>query len=95
MFSRFRSALQARRVAMIEAEVLVFRFGARGVAMARSFAEDSAATETRRCHYRQVARLAARRHRELAGLDAATRYIEVARWKRRRATGDGGIRVVS
>jgi hypothetical protein len=95
MFRQVRSALQARRAAMVEAEVLVFRFGARGVAIARSFAEDSAATETRRRHYREVARLAARRHRELADLDAATRYIEVARWQQRRATGESGMRVVS
>jgi hypothetical protein len=95
MFRRFRSALRARRAAMLEAEVLVFRFGARGVAMARTFAQDTAATEARRRHYRWVARIAERRYLDVASLDTATRYAEVERWQRRHGTCGRGVQVVS
>ncbi len=62
MISRMMSALKARRSAMLEAEALVYRFGSRGVEMARAFAGDASISEARRKHFRRVARIAERRH---------------------------------
>ncbi len=72
MLDRIRAALQARRKAMLEAEALVYEFDARGVEMARTYSIDEMASEERRHHYRRVARIAERRHRDLQGLDLAT-----------------------
>jgi hypothetical protein len=84
MISRIVSALEARRAAMLEAEALVYRFGSRGVEMARTFACDTWVSEERREHFRHVARIAERRHLGIKGLDIATQYYEMARWQRRR-----------
>jgi hypothetical protein len=84
MFSRVRAALLRRQAAIVEAEALVWRWGARGVEMARAYSDCPLSTEERRAHYRRVTRLAARRHRFLDGLDIATRYEVLAGWKRRR-----------
>jgi hypothetical protein len=81
MLARIMSALARRRAAAQEAETLVWVFGSRGVAMARSRAEDATASEAQRAHCRRVARIAARRHRALASLDTASRYAERARWQ--------------
>lgn len=90
MFNRIWSALQARRAAMLEAEALVYRFGLRGVEMARNFSDDQSASEERREHYRRVADIAERRHLDIKGLDIATQYHEMARWQRRRGNLIGG-----
>jgi hypothetical protein len=90
MFTRFWSALRARRAAMLEAEALVYRFGPRGVEMAQTFSRDQSVSEDRREHYRRVARIAERRERDIAGLDIATQYCEMARWQRRRGNLIGG-----
>ena len=90
MLDRIRAALQARRKAMLEAEALVYEFDARGVEMALTFSTDETASEERRHHYRRVARIAERRHRDLQGLDLATWYTERARWQRRRGNLIGG-----
>ena len=90
MFSRIWSALRARRVAMLEAEALVYRFGARGVEMAQIFSQEPSVTEARRDHYRRVARIAERRHIRINRLDIATQYQEMARWQRRRGNLIGG-----
>ena len=90
MFSRFWSALQARRAAMLEAEALVYRFGSRGVEMAQTHSTDQTVTEERREHYRRVARVAERRHFGIKGLDIATQYYEMSRWQRRRGNLIGG-----
>ena len=71
-------------MAMLEAEALVYRFGPRGVEMARTFSGDEAVTEGRRDYYRRVARIAERRNEGLRGLDVATQYYEMARWQHRR-----------
>lgn len=84
MLSRIRSALERRRAAELEAEALVWKFGARGFEMARTHSGDECTSEERREHYRRVTRIAERRYRGLNGLDTATRYEEVARWRRRR-----------
>jgi hypothetical protein len=86
MFSRIWSAFAARRVAMLEAEALVWRFGSRGVEIAQAFYRDPSVSEERREHYRRVARIAGRRHLGLKGLDVATRYCEMARWQHRRGS---------
>ncbi len=90
MFNRIRSALMARRAAMLEAEALVYRFGVRGVEMAQTFARDPSVSEERREHYRRVARVAERRHLGIDGLDTATQYYEMARWQRRSGNLIGG-----
>jgi hypothetical protein len=90
MLSRIRSALRLRRKAMLEAEALVYRFGSRGVEMARTFSGDQAVTEQRRDYYRLVARIAERRNDGLRGLDVATQYYEMARWQHRRGNLIGG-----
>jgi hypothetical protein len=79
MFIRISSALHARRKAMLEAEALVYRFGARGVEMAQTFAGDPSVPEERRDHYSRFARIAKRRHVRINRLDIATQYSEMAR----------------
>lgn len=86
MFSRIFSALQSRRVAMLEAEALVYRFGARGVEMAQTFACDQSVSEERREHFRRVARIAHRRYEFYRSLDTATKYTEDAVWRGRRGS---------
>jgi hypothetical protein len=83
MLSRIRAALERRHAAIVEAEALVWTFGSRGVGMAHAYARDMTVTEERREHYRQVARIAERRHDFMDGLDLATKYEEVKRWRRR------------
>lgn len=90
MISSIRSALEARRAAMLEAEALVYRFGSRGVEMAETFSRDPTVTEQRRAHFRRVARIAGRRHLGIKGLDIATQYCEMARWQHRRGNLIGG-----
>jgi hypothetical protein len=90
MFTQIRSALRARRAAMLEAEALVYRFGSRGVEMAQTFSRDQTVSEERREHYRRVARIADRRNGTLEGLDIATQYTEMARWQRRYRNLIGG-----
>ena len=90
MFNRIWSALKARRAAMLEAEALVYRFGARGVEMAQAFSGDQSVAEERRAHYQRVARIAERRHLGIKGLDIATQYYEMARWQRRHGNLIGG-----
>ena len=90
MFSRIWSALRAGRVAMLEAEALVYRFGARGVEMAQIFSQEASVAEGRRDHYRRVARIAQRRHIRINDLDIATQYHEMARWQHRRGNLIGG-----
>ena len=75
---------------MLEAEALVYRFGSRGVEMARTFSDDEAVTEERRGYCRRVARIAVRRNDGLRGLDVATQYYEMARWQHRRDNLIGG-----
>ncbi len=77
-------------MAMLEAEALVYRFGSRGVEMARTFAGDTSVSEERREHFRRVARIAERRHLGIKGLDIATQYYEMARWQHRRGNLIGG-----
>jgi hypothetical protein len=84
MLSRIRAALKRRHAAIVEAEALVWTFGSRGVGMAHAYARDMTVTEERREHYRRVAHVAERRHDLMAGLDLATKYEEVERWRRRR-----------
>ena len=86
MLSCIRAALERRRAAIVEAEKLVWVFGSRGVAMAFAYARDTTASEERREHYRRVARIAERRHHFMDGLDLATKYEEVKRWRRRRGS---------
>ena len=81
MFSRIRDAIRARRAARLEVEALVWRFGSRGAEMARTFAGDGPVPEDRRSHYRRVANIAGCRHAQLTGLDTATRYEVLARWR--------------
>ncbi len=90
MFASMWAALKARRAAMLEAEALVYRFGSRGVAMARTYSQDESVSAERREHYRRVARIAERRHLGITGLDIATQYYEMARWQRRRGNLIGG-----
>ena len=90
MFSRIWSVLQARRMAMLEAEALVYRFGARGVEMAQIFSQEASVAEGRRDHYRRVARIAQRRHIRINDLDIATQYHEMVRWQCRRGNLIGG-----
>ena len=90
MFTRIWCALKARRAAMLEAEALVYRFGSRGVEMARTFSGDQTVTDERRDYHRHVARIAERRHKALRGLDIATKYYEMARWQHRRGNLIGG-----
>jgi hypothetical protein len=90
MFTRFWSALQARRAAMLEAEALVYRFGSRGVEMAQNYSDDQSVSDGRREHYRRVARIAENRHLAIKGLDIGTQYYEMARWQRRRGNLIGG-----
>ena len=90
MISRIISALDARRTTMLEAEALVYRFGWRGVEMAETFSRDRTVSERRREHFRRVARVAERRHRDIKCLDTATRYCELARWRLRSGNLIGG-----
>jgi hypothetical protein len=86
MLSRIRAALERRHAAIVEAEALVWIFGSRGVGMAHAYARDITVSEERRDHYRRVARIAERRHDFMDGLDLATKYEEVKRWRRRRGS---------
>jgi hypothetical protein len=80
-FSRIMCALTRRRAAAREAETLVSVFGARGVEMACTRAEDPSISATRRAHCRRVAHIAERRHQALTALVTASRYAERARWR--------------
>jgi hypothetical protein len=90
MLSRIRSALRVRPDAMLEAEALVYRFGSRGVEIARNFSGDQTVTAERRSYYRRVACIAERRNNGLRGLDVATEYCEMARWQHRLGNLIGG-----
>jgi hypothetical protein len=85
MWGRLIAAWERRRRAGQEAEALVWRFGSRAAAVARSFEAGPGANRSQREHYGLVARIAERRHRDLVSLDVGTRYAESARWQSRRA----------
>jgi hypothetical protein len=86
MLARLREALRHRQAAAREAEALVWRRGARGVAMARAAAENPHQGEDRRRHWRLVLRIAERRFAALDGLDTATMYEVGNSWAQRRGS---------
>lgn len=87
MLGQIRGALQRRRAAIREAGALVWQFGARGVAMAESFAQDPLVGPERREHYRRIARHARRRQAYLESLDTGSRYEEMSRVSKARCHG--------
>jgi hypothetical protein len=86
MFGRIWLALRTCRMAMLEAEALVYRFGSRGIEMAQAFSRDRSVAEERREHYRRVAAIAERRQELLQDLDTATKYAEQELWRSRRGS---------
>jgi hypothetical protein len=78
MFDRIRSALAARRAAMLEAEALVLRHGSRAEAIANAFAANPLGRAARHRHYAKVAVIARRRYDLFRRLDTATRHDEAA-----------------
>ena len=86
MLGKLRNALQRRHAAVVEAEALIWRRGARGLALARAAAADAHQGEVRRRHYRMVAAIAERRLVALDGLDTATAFDVGNRWAQRRGS---------
>ena len=76
--------LRRRRMQIIEAENLAWRYGADAVEVARTRATESGTSHEDRSHYQAVARIAERKARRLQGLAVAQQYEIWDRWRKRR-----------